>query len=161
MGNKPYISLNGYNKITEDIRLLREQADQVVQQIKENRETETGDESENVEMIRLMAERESISEKFHELETFLSSCQVVDIESLPDEREVVRFGTTVKLLDLDTEKKFTYQILGDRESSVRDNIISYLSPLGRALMNERIGNIISFDTPSGERELEILELSRH
>lgn len=161
MGKKPYISLNGYNKITEDIRLLREQADQVVQQIKENRETETGDESENVEMIRLMAERESISEKFHNLETFLSSCQVVDIESLPDEREVVRFGTKVKLLDLDTEKKFTYQILGERESSVRDNIISYLSPLGKALMNERIGNIISFDTPSGERELEILEISRH
>lgn len=161
MGNKPYISLNGYKKITEDIRLLREQADQVVQQIKENRETETGDESENVEMIRLMAERESISEKFHNLEIFLSSCQVVDIESLPDEREVVRFGTKVKLLDLHTKKKFTYLILGDRESSVRDNIISYLSPLGKALMNERIGNIISFDTPSGERELEILEISRH
>ncbi|MCM0149196.1 GreA/GreB family elongation factor [Photobacterium galatheae] len=161
MVNKPYISLGGFNKITEEIRILRGKADEVVQQIKDNRETETGDESENVEMIRLMAERESISEKFCELEAFLSSCQVVDIAALPEESEVVRFGTKVRLLELDTEKQFTYTILGERESSVRDHIISHLSPLGRALMNEYVGNIVSFDTPNGERELEILEISRH
>lgn len=161
MVTKPYISLEGYHKLKLEIASLREKAADLVQRIKENRENETGDESDNVEMINLMSERESISEKFAELEQFLASCNVIDLENLPDETKVVRFGTTVTLLDLDTEKKFTYKILGERESSLKDNIISYTSPLGKALMNEAVGNTISFDAPKGERELEILSVKRH
>lgn len=161
MVTKPYISLEGYHKLKLEISSLREIAADLVQRIKENRENETGDESDNVEMINLMSERESISEKFVDLEQFLASCNVIDLDNLPDETKVVRFGTTVTLLDLDTDKKFTYKILGERESSLKDNIISYTSPLGKALMNEAVGNVVSFDAPKGERELEILSVKRH
>ena len=161
MVTKFYISLDGFNKLNAEAKTLRDKIDAIVIQIKENKETETGDEFENVEFIQLMAERELVSEKYAELQSFLLSCNTVDIASLPDETNVVKFGTQVKLLDLHTNKKFTYKILGERESNLKDNIISYLSPLGRALMNEQIGNIVSFDAPKGERELEILSISRH
>jgi transcription elongation factor GreA len=161
MVNKPYISLQGFEKLTLQIKSLKQQADDLTRQMKENRENETGDESENVEMIRLMGEREAISEKYAELEEFCASCNVVDIEKLPEETKIVRFATTVKLLDINTDKHYTYTIMGDKEASPRDNIISYLSPIGKALMNEHVENIVSIETPSGERELEILSISRH
>ena len=161
MTTKFYISLDGFNKLNAEAKSLRDKIDSIVIQIKENKTRETGDEAENVEFIQLMAERELVSEKYAELQNFLIACNTVDVSNLPEENQTVKFGTEVKLLDLHSNKKFTYKILGERESNLKDNIISYLSPIGRALMNEKLGNIVSFDAPKGERELEILSISRH
>lgn len=161
MVTKPYISRMGFEKLSHKIQRLKHQAYNITLLLKENRENENGDESDNVEMIRLMSEREAISEKYAALEGFCATCNVVDISSLPEERDVVKFGTTIKLLDIHTETFYTYTILGDREAEPRDSVISYLSPIGMALMNESVGSIVSIDTPLGERELEVLEVFRH
>ncbi|SUB14099.1 Transcript cleavage factor greA [Oligella urethralis] len=66
------------------------------------------------------------------------------------------FGATVELEDLDTGEQLKYQIVGDIESDIRQNLISVSSPVARALIGKHEGDVVTVMVPSGEREFEIL-----
>ncbi len=160
MFRNPYITTLGYEALANEVSKIKLLAADITEQIRENRTTEIGDESDNVEMIRLVLEREKLSDHYNKLENYLATCNVIDLTTLPNDTNTVRFGSTVKVLDMDTSKVYTYQLLGETESNLKEGKISYTSPIGKALLNERLGQIITFETPNGDRELEILEIFR-
>ena len=68
------------------------------------------------------------------------------------------FGSTVKVLDLENNKKISYRLVGQDEADLKKNLIFFKSPIGKALISKEKGEIVSVNTPSGERNFEILEV---
>jgi transcription elongation factor GreA len=82
---------------------------------------------------------------------------VIDVTAIDAKGKVV-FGSTVKLLDEDTEQELEYRIVGEDEASIKNNLISYSSPIARALIGKSEGDVVSFQAPGGEKNFEILEV---
>lgn len=118
---------------------------------------EHGDLKENAE-YHAAREQQSFAEgRIQELESVLSTAQVIDVTSLGIEGRVV-FGATVELEDLDTEEKVTYQIVGDVEADIKKNLIAVSSPIARALIGKEEGDIAEVNAPVGVREYEIVDI---
>ncbi len=79
---------------------------------------------------------------------------MINVKSIPPSGKVV-FGTTVKLINLDSEEESIYQIVGDDEADIKVNKISVYSPVARALVGKALGDVVVVVTPSGEVEYEI------
>ncbi|MDK9793887.1 GreA/GreB family elongation factor [Vibrio sp. D431a] len=152
-----YISREGYDFLNAQIKNLKVQHKDLLDQITLNREQESGDESENSELIRLNAEINSVIKKEQELTEYCSSCVIVDLSKQAKDGRV-RFGNTVTVLDLDNDKTNTYQILGEKEADPSKHKLSYKSPLGRYLIGLEVGDECEVPTPSGYKKYEILEL---
>ena len=75
-----------------------------------------------------------------------------------DDGKVI-FGTTVQLLDLEADSTVTYKIVGDDEANIKLGLISFSSPLARAIIGKREGDEVTFDAPAGTREYEIEKVS--
>ena len=70
----------------------------------------------------------------------------------------VIFGSTVKLLDLETDKKIIYKLVGQDEADIKKNLIFFKSPIGKALIAKDKGDMVMVNTPSGEKNFEILDV---
>lgn len=114
-----------------------------------------GDLSENAEYESARERQGFIEGRIQELEGTLSNSQIIDPSSLDADGRVV-FGATVELEDLESEKRVTYQIVGDAESDIRENRISISSPVARALIGKTEGDVVEVNAPAGVREYEIL-----
>ena len=77
---------------------------------------------------------------------------------MKDDGKVI-FGTTVQLLDIDSDEVVTYRIVGDDEADIKLGLISYSSPLARAIIGKREGDEIDFQAPGGKKEYEIEKVS--
>ena len=116
-----------------------------------------GDLSENAEYEAAKEKQGFIEGRLADIEAKLSQYEVIDPENLKAEGRCV-FGATIELEDLDTEKKSTYQIVGDDESSIKDNKISINSPLAKALIGKEEGDVVEFETPGGIKTFDILRV---
>lgn len=132
------------------------QRPRVIQAIADAREH--GDLKENAEYHAAREQQSFIEGRVKEIEAKLSTAQVIDVTALPKSGKVV-FGTTVKLLDLDSDEEITYQIVGDDEADLKARRISVGSPVAKALIGKEQGDEVSVTTPKGIREYEILEVS--
>lgn len=132
------------------------QRPRVIQAIADAREH--GDLKENAEYHAAREQQSFIEGRVKEIEAKLSTAQVIDVTTLPKSGKVV-FGTTVKLLDLDTDEEITYQIVGDDEADLKARRISVASPVAKALIGKEEGDEVGVTTPKGLREYEILEVS--
>jgi transcription elongation factor GreA len=119
---------------------------------------EHGDLKENAEYHAAREQQGFIEGRIQDIEAKLGNSQIVDITKLPDNGRVV-FGTTVELMDLDSDEKVTYQIVGVDEADIKQGMISYSSPIARALIGKEEGDDdVLVKTPGGEREFEILSV---
>ncbi|MBT6391774.1 MAG: transcription elongation factor GreA [Nitrosomonadales bacterium] len=116
-----------------------------------------GDLSENAEYEAAKEKQGFIEGRLADIEAKLSQSEVIDPENLKAEGRCV-FGATIELEDLDTEKKSTYQVVGDDESSIKDNKISINSPLAKALIGKEEGDIVELETPGGIKTFDILRV---
>ncbi len=116
-----------------------------------------GDLSENAEYEAAKEKQGFIEGRLADIEAKISQSEVIDPENLKAEGRCV-FGATIELEDLDTEKKSTYQIVGDDESSIKDNKISINSPLAKALIGKEEGDVVEFETPGGIKTFDILRV---
>ena len=87
----------------------------------------------------------------------IARANVIDVTKIENNGKVI-FGSTVKVLDLETDKKISYRLVGQDEADIKKNLIFFKSPIGKALIGKNKGEIISVNTPSGERNFEILEV---
>lgn len=94
--------------------------------------------------------------KLRLLEERIHSARVLDYD--PQRQNDVAFGATIKFKDLKNNKIAQYQIVGVDEANIMKGKISFLSPLSKVLMNKRVGDIVTFNTPQGEMQMEILEI---
>ncbi len=119
---------------------------------------EHGDLKENAE-YHAAREQQSFAEgRIQQLESVLSTAQIIDVESLGITDRVV-FGATVELEDLDTEETVTYQIVGDVEADIKQNKIAVSSPIARAMIGKEEGEVATVHAPAGDREYEIVEIT--
>ena len=115
---------------------------------------EHGDLKENAE-YHAAREQQSFAEgRIQAIESKLSHSQVVDISKIPQGDRVI-FGSTVTMINMDTDAKVTYRIVGDDEASVKEGKISYQSPIARAMISKEIGDVVVVKAPSGDVEYEI------
>lgn len=116
-----------------------------------------GDLKENAE-YHAAREQQSFAEgRIKEIEGKLANSQVIDVASLNAGGKVV-FGSTVQLLDLDSDEEITYQIVGDDEADLKANRISFGSPVAKALIGKHEGDEVDVNTPKGIKEYEILKV---
>jgi|TARA_R110000868_G_scaffold221389_1_gene472950 transcription elongation factor GreA len=114
-----------------------------------------GDLKENAE-YHAAREQQSFAEgRIQELESKLSNVRVIDVTKISNQGTVV-FGATVQLHHIQDETDMTYRIVGSDEANIKQNKISYTSPIGRALIGKRLDDVVVVDTPGGLVEYEIL-----
>lgn len=116
-----------------------------------------GDLSENAEYEAAKERQAFIEGRIAELESKLSSAQVIDPKTLNTNGRIV-FAATVSLEDLETGNRVVYQIVGNDEADLKEMKISITSPLARALIGREAGDVVEVDAPAGIREYEILDV---
>ncbi|MEI6643859.1 MAG: transcription elongation factor GreA [Novosphingobium sp.] len=136
----------GYEKLTAELKALREERPLIIDAIEEARAH--GDLSENAEYHAAKERQGQVEASIGDLEDKLSRAQIIDPTTLSGDRIV--FGATVTLLD-DADKPVRYQIVGQAEADAKIGRISYNSPLGRALIGRRVDDEIEVTVPSGDR----------
>jgi transcription elongation factor GreA len=136
----------GYQKLNDQLRTLKAERPLIVDAIEEARAH--GDLSENAEYHAAKERQGQVEATIADLEDKLSRAQVIDPTTLSGDKIV--FGATVTLLDED-DKPVRYQIVGQAEADAKLGMISYNSPLGRALIGKQAGDDIEVTVPSGER----------
>ena len=136
----------GYEKLTAELKVLREERPRIVEAIEEARAH--GDLSENAEYHAAKERQGQVEASISDLEDRVSRAQIIDPTTLSGDRIV--FGATVTLLD-DDDKPVKYQIVGQTEADAKKGRISYNSPLGRALIGRKVGDEVEVTVPSGDR----------
>jgi transcription elongation factor GreA len=103
------------------------------------------------------SERHSFIEgRIQELEEVTSAAEVIDPTSLSGDH--VKFGAHIQLVDEETEKEYTYQIVGVYEADIKQGLLSVSSPLAKSLIGKKKGDTVSVPAPSGDRSYEILSV---
>ena len=155
--NKTPITLNGEKLLKEELnRLVTIERPKIISAIQEARSH--GDLSENAEYDAAKEKQAFIEGRILECESKLLNAQIIDPAKIDADGKCV-FGSTVILYDLDNNQKISYQIVGEDEADFKNKTISVASPLARALIGKESGEIIEFDTPSGIKEYEILDIN--
>ena len=146
----------GYVKTTNELKDLKEnQLPAIVKEVDIARSH--GDLKENAEYHAAKEKQAFITSKISELSDLVSRAEVIDPTSL--NHLVVSFGSTVKVMDLDTDKKITYTLVGSNESDADNNLISYNSPIAKSFLGKKVGDEAEFTIGNNERFFEILEVS--
>lgn len=155
MAEKVPMTAVGYDQLNEELKKLKfEDRPAIVAAIEEARSH--GDLSENAEYQTARDKQSFIEGRIQDLEAALSLAQVIDPKTLSG--DTVLFGATVDVNDLETDKKQTYQIVGQYEANLEKGLISYISPLAKALIGKAKGDIVEVQTPKGEKAYEILAI---
>ena len=115
---------------------------------------EHGDLKENAEYHAAREQQGMCEARIRDIEGKLSGCQVIDVTQIPHSGKVI-FGTTVDIINLDTDEAVTYKIVGDDESDIKQKKISINSPIARALIGKEEGEVVVVNTPNGGVEYEI------
>ena len=115
-----------------------------------------GDLSENAEYHSAKEKQGFIEAKIRDLEAKLAVAKVVDILSLSG--DVIRFGATVVLHNEDDDKEVVYQLVGEYEADIERMLLSINAPLGRALINKKVGDYVEVRTPKGTKVYKILKI---
>ena len=150
------ITIKGAEKLKSELEYLKKTArPAVVAAIAEAREK--GDLSENAEYDAAREEQGHIEGRIAELEGKIPALQVIDPKTV-DAGDRIVFGATVTLYNEDDDASVTYQIVGDDEADIKQNLISVSSPIARALIGKFEGDVVKFMAPKGEVTYEIEEV---
>ena len=136
----------GYERLTADLKSLREERPKIVEAIEEARAH--GDLSENAEYHAAKERQGQVEAMIGDIESMVSRAQIIDPTTLSGDKII--FGATVTLLD-ENDKPVRYQIVGQTEADANKGRISYSSPLARALISKQVGDEIEVTVPSGEK----------
>lgn len=143
----------GLQRLEEELRHLKAtERPTIIRAIAEARSH--GDLSENAEYHAARDRQSFIEGRIAELEEIVASAEVIDPSTLSGEN--VKFGAHVWVVDEDSEKESSYQIVGMHEADIKNGRISISSPLAKALIGRKVGDTVSVPAPSGDRSYEIL-----
>lgn len=145
----------GYEKITNDLNFIKStERPETVIALDEARQL--GDLKENAEYHAAKEKLALIDVQIAELGAVISKAVIIDPETLPHDK--VSFGSTVELVDCDTDEEFTYSIVGGVESSAEKGLISFNSPLAKQLLGKEEGDEITATLPGGQKTYEVLSV---
>lgn len=143
----------GAQKLREELNRLKSvERPRIIEAISEARAH--GDLKENAEYHAAKEQQSFLEGRISEVESKLANAQIIDVTKLPKNARVV-FGTTVDLINVSTDEKVSYKIVGDDEADIKQSMISVNSPIARAMIGKNEGDIVVVQTPSGEVEYEV------
>ena len=151
-----YMSEEGYKKILEEINYLesveRPKASAAIAEAREK-----GDLSENAEYDAAKEAQGKLESKIALLKDQVANARIIDASKLNAEK--VQIMTTVRLLNQKLKKEMTYTIVAESEANFREGKISVATPIAKALLNHKVGDVVTVKVPAGEQMLEILEIT--
>lgn len=154
--NKSPITAQGAQKLRDELHELKTiKRPQIIQAIAEARAH--GDLKENAEYHAAREQQSFIEGRIVEIDSKLANAEIIEVTKINAGGKIV-FGATVDLMNVDTEDKVTYQIVGEDEADIKANLISISSPIARALIGKKEGDIAVVNAPSGKKEYEVLEI---
>ena len=154
--NRIPMTVQGEKALREELVLLKTvKRPEVIESIAEAREH--GDLKENAEYHAAREQQSFIEGRIQEVEGKLSNSQVIDVLAIPHTGKVI-FGTTVSLINVDTDESVRYQIVGDDEADIKAGKISVSSPISRAIIGKEEGDVVGVKVPDGIIEYEIDEV---
>lgn len=154
--SKVPLTARGAEKLRAELQELKSVArPQVIQAISEARAH--GDLKENAEYHAAKEQQGFIEGRIADIESKLSNAQIIDVTAVNAAGKII-FGTTVELVNLDTDEKVTYQIVGDDEADIALGMISVNSPVARALIAKAEGDVAIVKAPGGTIEYEIVSV---
>ena len=149
-----YTGLKALESELENLKVVKRK--EVAQKIKEAREQ--GDLSENAEYDAAKDEQRDIEARIEEIEKILKNADVVDEEEV--DLEKISVGCTVVLYDVEFEEEVEYKIVGSTEANSLKGKISNESPVGKALIGAKVGDVIAVETPAGTFQYQVLEIQK-
>ncbi len=153
---KEPITVNGLQNLKTELEDLKNvQRPRIVEAIAEARSH--GDLKENAEYHAAKEQQALIESRVVVINDLIARANVIDVTKIENTGKVI-FGATVKLQDLETNKKITYKLVGQDEADIKKNLIFFKSPIGKALIGKNKSEMVVVNTPSGEKNFEILDV---
>lgn len=150
------MTVSGFHALEAELKKRQqEERPRIILAIQEARAH--GDLSENAEYSSAKEAQSHNEGRIAELESAISRADVIDVTKLSG--KTVMFGANVTLVDLDSDQKKMYQIVGDMEADVKLGRISISSPIARALIGKVVGSTIEVTTPGGGKSYEIVKIA--
>ena len=157
MDKKNLLTYEGLQKLESELHNLKVvKRKEVAQKIKEAREQ--GDLSENAEYDAAKAEQRDIEARIDEIEKILKNAEVVVEEEV--DLDKISVGCRVKILDMEYDEELDYKIVGSTEANSLKGKISNESPVGRALLGAKVGEVVTVETQAGDLNYKVLEIQR-
>jgi len=154
--DKEPITVNGLQNLKAELEDLKNvQRPKVVEAIAEARSH--GDLKENAEYHAAKEQQALIESRVIAINDIIARANVIDVTKIENDGKVI-FGSTVELKDLDGDKIIKYKLVGQDEADIKKKFIFFKSPIGKALVGKDIGEMITVNTPSGEKNFEILNV---
>ena len=153
---KEPITIKRLEKIKTELEDLKNiKRPQVVASIAEARSH--GDLKENAEYHAAKEQQAQLESRIIAINDIIARANVIDVIKIENNGKVI-FGATITVQDLESNKKIKYKLVGQDEANIAKNLIYFRSPIGKALIGKSLKDIVVVNTPSGERNLEILEV---
>lgn len=147
----------GYDLLVKELNYLKnEKREEIKEAIAVARSF--GDLSENAEYDEARNDQAKTEARISELEELIENAVIVDEESI--DVSIINIGSTVKVLDVEENEEIEYSIVGSIEADPFENKISDQSPIGRALVGNKVGDTVSVEVPDGTIKLKILDVTR-
>ena len=153
--NKEPITKEGLEKLKELEKLKNIERPKIVEAISEARSH--GDLKENAEYHAAKEQQAKMEGRVLSINDTIARANVIDVTKIENNGKVI-FGSTVTVEDLESKKKIKYKLVGKDEADISINYIYFKSPIGKALIGKDLSEMISVNTPSGERNFEILKV---
>ena len=118
---------------------------------------EHGDLKENAEYHAAREQQSFCEGRVQDIEGKLSNIQIIDVTKMTNNGKVI-FGTTVTIINVDTDEEITYKIVGEDEADIKKNLISVGSPIARGLIGKEVDDVVKIQTPAAIVEFEISEV---
>ena len=154
--DKEPITVKGLENLKSELEDLKNvQRPKVVKAIAEARSH--GDLKENAEYHAAKEQQALIESRVVAINDLIARANVIDVTKIENNGKVI-FGSTIKLQDLENDKRINYKLVGQDEADIKKNLIFFKSPIGKALVGKDKGEMVTVNTPSGEKNFEILDV---
>jgi len=154
--DKEPITVEGLETLKLELNELKNvKRPQIVAAIAEARSH--GDLKENAEYHAAKEEQAQMESRVIEINDIIARANVIDVTKIENSGNII-FGSTVTVQDLEINKKKTYKIVGKDEADISKNLIYFKSPIGKALIGKSLEDMVTVETPSGEKTFEILDI---
>ena len=153
---KTPLTKDGERKLQEELKSLKLERPKITKAIAEAREH--GDLKENAEYHAAREQQGLVEARIKDIEFKLGNSEIIDSKSKENENQII-FGSIVELLNIKDNSKIKYQIVGEDEADITKNKISFNSPIGKGIINKKMGDIITISAPMGKLNFKIININ--